>query len=164
MKKFFFFLITVLACQSLVAQHEPDSLLYLRFPTVPPFKLYKVPDSTVFTKDNLQKKKATIVIVFSPDCEHCQEETKQITENIALFKKTQIVMASPIDFDYIKKFYEEYNIAKYPTITMGRDPSYFLGTFYKVRSFPSIFIYNKKGKLVNWFSGSTPIEKILESL
>lgn len=103
-------------------------------------------------------------MVFSPDCEHCQAETKEITENINLFKKVQIVMASPLDFDYIKKFYEEYNIAKYPTITMGRDPSYFLGTFYKIRSFPSIFIYDKKGKLRNWFSGSTPIEKILESL
>jgi thioredoxin-related protein len=164
LKRYLFILIAILACQSLKAQHEPDSLLYLRFPNVPPFKLYTVPDSTVFTKDNLQKKKATIIIVFSPDCEHCQAETKNITANIQLFKKTQIIMASPLDFDYIKKFYDEYNIAKYPVITMGRDPSYFLGTFYKIRSYPAIFIYDKKGKLVNWFNGTTPIEKILESL
>ena len=148
----------------MLAQHNPDSLPYLRFPTVPPFKLTKISDSTYFTKDDLKKKTATIVMVFSPDCEHCQEETKEITANIQLFKKTQIVMASPLEYSYLKKFYDEYKIADYPTITMGRDPSYFLGSFYGVKAFPAIFVYNKKGKLVNWFSGSTPLNKILDSL
>lgn len=146
------------------AQHVPDSLLYLRFPTVPPFKLTKVSDSTYFTKDDLNKKKATIIMVFSPDCEHCQEETREITANIHLFKKAQIVMASPLEHQILRKFYDEYKIADYPAITMGRDPSYFLGTFYKVRAFPAIFIYNKKGKLVNWFTGATALSKIIESL
>lgn len=142
---------------------QDTSLIYLRFPTIPPFKLTKVPDSTVFTKDNLAKKKPTIIMVFSPDCEHCQEMTKQITANIKLFKKAQIVMATPLEFSYVKKFYDEYKIANYPNITMGRDPGYFLGTFYKVRSFPAIFIYNKKGKLVNWFTGEVELKKIVDS-
>jgi thioredoxin-related protein len=142
---------------------QDTSLLYLRFPTIPPFKLTKVPDSTYFSKDDLKKKKPTIVMVFSPDCEHCQEMTKQITANIKLFKKAQIVMATPVGFSYVKKFYEEYKIANYSTITMGRDPTYFLGTFYKVRSFPAIFIYNKKGQLVNWFTGEVELKKIVDS-
>jgi thioredoxin-related protein len=146
-----------------VAQQD-TSLIYLRFPTIPPFKLTKVPDSTMFTKDNLKKKRPTIVMVFSPDCEHCQQMTKEITANIKLFKKAQIVMATPLEFNYVKKFYEEYKIADYPNITMGRDPSYFLGTFYKVRSFPAIFIYNKKGQLVNWFTGEVELKKIADSL
>lgn len=142
---------------------QDTSLFYLRFPTIPPFKLIKVPDSTYFTKDNLKKKKPTIVMVFSPDCEHCQEMTKQITANIKLFKKAQIVMATPVGFSYVKKFYEGYKISNYSTITMGRDPTYFLGTFYKVRSFPTIFIYNKKGQLVNWFTGEVELKKIVDS-
>ena len=100
---------------------------------------------------------------FSPDCEHCQEMTKQITANIKLFKKAQIVMATPVGFSYVKKFYEEYKISNYSAITMGRDPTYFLGTFYKVRSFPAIFIYNKKGQLVNWFTGEVELKKIVDS-
>ncbi len=142
---------------------QDTSLLYLRFPTIPPFKLIKVPDSTYFTKDDLKKKTPTIVMVFSPDCEHCQEMTKQITANIKLFKKAQIVMATPVGFSYVKKFYEEYKISNYSAITMGRDPTYFLGTFYKVRSFPAIFIYNKKGQLVNWFTGEVELKKIVDS-
>ncbi len=142
---------------------QDTSLLYLSFPTIPSFKLIKVPDSTYFTKEDLKKKTPTIVMVFSPDCEHCQEMTKQITANIKLFKKAQIVMATPVGFSYVKKFYEEYKISNYSAITMGRDPTYFLGTFYKVRSFPAIFIYNKKGQLVNWFTGEVELKKIVDS-
>lgn len=140
------------------------SLLYLRFPSVPPFSIIRVPDSTRFTKDDLKNKKATIIMVFSPDCEHCQKETRDLIANIGLFKKVQIVMASPISYPYIKKFYEEYEIALYPNIIMGRDPGYYLGTFYKIRSFPAIFLYNKKGDFVNSFDGSVPVEKIAEAL
>ncbi len=92
------------------------------------------------------------------------EETKELKENINLFKKAQIVMVSPLDFNYLKEFYNENNIAQFPAITIGRDPGYFLGTFYKVRSLPSIFIYNKKGKLVKWFIGSTPVTEIAAAL
>jgi len=164
-KKYFLLAAVILFSQSIFAQEQTDtSLLYKRFPTVPPFKITRVPDSTQFTKDDLKKKWNTIVIVFSPDCEHCQDETRRITANMEQFKKTQIVMASPLDFSYIKKFYDEYHIADYPNIIMGRDPSYFLGTFYKVRAFPAIFIYNKKGNLVESFSGTTPLENIFSAL
>lgn len=143
---------------------EDSTLLYKRFPIIPSFKLINVADSSIFTKDNLKKKKATIIMMFSPDCEHCQAETKELTEKIGLFKKAQIIMASPLDFNYLKEFYNEYKIASYPNITMGRDPIYFFGTFFKVRSFPSIFVYDKKGNLVNSFVGSTPVEEIAASL
>ncbi|MEI9955447.1 MAG: thioredoxin fold domain-containing protein [Ferruginibacter sp.] len=134
---------------------------------VPSFKLINIGDSTFktyFTKDSLKKKTATIIILFSPDCEHCQHETKEITAKINLFKKAQIVMTSPMNELMLKMFYDEYKIANYPNITMGRDPSYFLGTFYKVRSFPAIFVYDKKGNFVDSFNGSVPVEEIAAAL
>ncbi len=149
------------------AQPHLDSTanIFLRHPTVPPFKLVNVVDSSQFTKDDLVKKKATIIMMFSPDCEHCQEMTKKISANIRRFKKAQIIMASPLDLSYLRKFYNDYGLAAHShTITMGRDVPYFLGTFYKVRSFPSFFVYSKKGKLVNWFKGEEDIEAIIKSI
>lgn len=73
-------------------------------------------------------------------------------------------MASPLEFAYIKKFYEEYKIAEHPNIIMGGDPSYFFGTFFRVRSFPAIFVYDKKGNFIQSFDGSVPIERITEVL
>jgi thioredoxin-related protein len=145
-------------------QTQDTSLLYLRFPTVPTFRLINVADSTIFTKQNLKKKTATIIIIFSPTCENCVEETKELKENIALFKKAQIVMVSPLEFTYLKDFYTQNSISNYPAITIGRDPGYFLGTFYKVRSLPSIFVYDKKGNLKKSFIGSTPVAEIAAAL
>ncbi len=73
-------------------------------------------------------------------------------------------MTSPMNELMLKMFYDEYKIANYPNITMGRDPSYFLGTFYKVRSFPAIFVYDKKGNFVDSFNGSVPVEEIAAAL
>ena len=39
------------------AQTIDTTLIFLRFPTVPPFKITNVADSTSFTKENLKKKK-----------------------------------------------------------------------------------------------------------
>jgi thioredoxin-related protein len=161
-KIFLFFLIIVLSKVSF-AQTD-TTLLYLRFPIVPSFKLTNIADSSVFTKNNLKKKKSTVIIIFSPTCENCVEELKELKEKIGLFKKSQIVMVSPLEYNYLRTFYDENKIVDYPTITMGRDPSYFLGTFYKVRSLPSIFVYNKRGNLVKSFIGSTPVEEIAAAL
>jgi thioredoxin-related protein len=162
-RKLLFSLLVIACCQTVCAQVD-TSLIYLRFPTVPPFRIINVADSSVFTKADLVKKKATIIMIFSPDCEHCQHETRELLAHIDLFKKAQIIMASALDYPLIKKFYGDYQIADHPNITMGRDPGYFLGTFFKVRSFPSIFLYDKKGNFVQSFDGSVPVEKIASFL
>lgn len=162
-KKYFLFIL-ILICSVTVFAQTDTSLLYLRFPIVPSFKLTNIADSTYFTKANLNKKKATVIIIFSPTCENCVEEIKELKLKISLFKKAQIIMVSPLEYNYLRTFYDENNIADYPTITIGRDPSYFLGTFYKVRSLPSIFVYNKKGNLTKYFIGSTPVETIAGAL
>ncbi|HMK03915.1 MAG TPA: thioredoxin fold domain-containing protein [Ferruginibacter sp.] len=157
--------IILCACFSKAGFAQTDtSKLYLRFPFVPPFRIITVPDSTVFTKDDLKKKKPTIIFIFSPDCEHCQHATKELTANTALFKKAQIVMSSPVEFSYLKKFYEEYKIADHANIIMGRDPTYYFGTFYHVRGFPRIFVYDKKGDFIKGFEGSVPMETIADVL
>lgn len=163
MKKFVALLL--ISCFYNVSFAQRDSLpVYLRFPTVPPFNIIKLPDSSRFTKEDLVKKKATLIFIFSPDCDHCQNETKSLTANIELFKKAQIVMASPLDYGQIKQFYDDYKIADYPNIIMGRDPSYFLGSFFNIRSFPAMFLYDKKGKLIKAFDGSVPVTIIASYL
>lgn len=147
------------------ASAQVDSLpIYKRFPTVPPFKIITLPDSSVFSKDDLKKNKAVIIMVFSPDCEHCQRATKDLQAHAALFKKVQIIMASPLDYTILKKFYDAYNIAAYPNIKMGRDGSYFFGSFFKITFYPSIFVYDKKGNFVQRFEGDVSFAKIAELL
>ena len=69
-------------------------------------------------------------------------------------------MASPLEHRLLRKFYDEYEIADHPNIIMGRDPSYFFGTYYNIKSFPAIFVYDKKGNFVKAFDGSSPVQQI----
>jgi thioredoxin-related protein len=162
-KKIIFFTLLLIAANNLFAQTD-TSLLYLRFPSIPPFTITTVPDSVKFTKADLHKKKATIVMIFSPDCEHCQHEVNELKAHTNLLKKAQIIMTSPVEYKFIKKFYDEYKLTDYPNIIVGRDATYMLGTFYSIKSFPTLFLYNKKGKFVKAFDGNVPIQKIAEAL
>jgi thioredoxin-related protein len=162
-KRFLFIFLFAGIGQMAFAQAD-TTLLYLRFPTVPPISINKLPDSTKFTKNDLKKNTPTLVFIFSPDCEHCQHETKELIAHIDLFKKIQIVMATPLEFRFVRKFYEEYKISDHPNITIGTDPGYMLGTFFHVRSFPALYLYDKKGNFIRAFDGSVPVETIAEAL
>ncbi len=161
MKKFIVFFIGI--CISVISYGQADSLpIYKRFPDVPPLKLRTVPDSLLFVKTDLPKKKQLLIMVFSPDCDHCQAATRDLLKHIQLFKKVQIIMVSSLDFTHILAFYKEYKIADYPNIIMARDAAYFLSTFYNIKNFPSLFLYDKKGDFVKEFEGSIPFVKIAE--
>lgn len=163
MKNIITFIVSI--CISITIFGQADSLpIYKRFPEVPPLKLHTVPDSLLFTKDDLHKKKQLLIMVFSPDCDHCQVATRDLLNHIKLFSKAQVIMASSLDFNNILSFYNEYKIADYSNIIMARDPAYFLGSFYSIKNFPSLFLYDKKGKFVKEFEGSVSFEKIAEWL
>lgn len=155
----------ILFAISLFAQKVTDSLpAYKSIPTIPPFKLMLVPDSTAFTKYDLKKKKLTVIFIFSPDCDHCLHATEDLLANYKQFKKAQIVMATSLSFPHVQKFYRDFKIAEYPNIKVGLDNTYFLNTFYNVKSYPAIFVYDKKGKFKAAFDSGSKFEKIAQAL
>ena len=157
-------LFITLVSYSQVDQSDTTKPVYLRFPTIPQFTIYKASDSTKFTREDLTKRKATVFIIFSPDCEHCQHETEALIANIDKFKNAQIVMVEYLAHDQMVKFYNDYKIGEYPNIIMGRDAKYFLPLFFKVENLPSIYVYDKKGKFKQAFSGSVSMDKIAAAL
>ena len=167
MKNFFFLFACILFSFSVFSQTS-DTIdnrpVYLRFPTIPQFTVYKAPDSTAFSRETLQKRKPAIFIIFSPDCEHCQQETKSLIKNIQKFKNTQIVMITYLPYEEMIRFYKAYNIANYPQITMARDTKFFFPVFFKVQNLPSIFVYDKKWNFKKALEGSVKMEDILGAL
>ena len=141
-----------------------DSPLYLRFPTIPEFTVYKASDSTTFTRDDLKKNKPTVFIIFSPECEHCQHETDALIKDIKKFKNTQILMITWLPYSEMVEFYKKYKIANYPNIMMARDTKFFFLPYFKVRNLPSIYIYDKSGKFKKTFEGSVAMDEILSFL
>jgi thiol-disulfide isomerase/thioredoxin len=142
---------------------QTDSLPpFKRFPTVPPLKLLLTDSTTWFTKDDVPKKKQVLVMLFSPECDHCKHETEEIIKNMKGFEKIEIVMATSFPFSKMKEFYFNYNLKQYNNIVVGNDVSYLLPVFYNVRNLPFLAFYNKKGELIDTYEGTLPIEKVLE--
>lgn len=163
-RRFFIFVITLFISQLSFSQADTAKPVYLRFPTIPQFTIYKASDSTKFTREDLQKRKSTVFILFSPDCDHCQHETEALTANIDKFKDAQIVMVQYLSHEQMVKFYKDYKIEKYPNIIMGKESKYYLPVFFKVASLPAIYVYDKKGKFKQAFAGSVKIEKVAAAL
>ncbi|MEO9020725.1 MAG: hypothetical protein ABI237_12330 [Ginsengibacter sp.] len=137
---------------------------YSSAPEIPNFTLYKAPDSTTFLKKDLSSHKPTIIMVFSPDCGHCQHETTVLTQNISHFKNAQILMTTWLPYQEMIAFYKRFKIANYPEITMAWDNKFFFVPYYHVQTYPTLIVYNKKGKFVNSFSGNINMESVWKAL
>jgi thioredoxin-related protein len=149
-----FLLMTAAAAQANpVADSIPAHLKNLR---IPDFKLLLTDSSTYFYTENLKPNQTTIVIAFSPECDHCQVQTKEIIAQIDRFKQVQIVMATTLPFEKMKAFYKEYKIGSHKNIIMGRDVLFFFPKYYRNHYLPLIAVYDKKGKLLHYADGGMP--------
>jgi hypothetical protein len=51
-----------------------------------------------------------------------------------------------------------------PNVKLGQDVNYKLGSIYKLRTYPSIFVYDNKGTLAKAFVGNIGIPAILDAV
>jgi thioredoxin-related protein len=158
-----FFLI-IYAGFSQTSTQKNNAPTYISNPVIPEFTVYKAPDSISFTKENLHKKKSTLIMVFSPECGHCQHVTTLLLNDINHFKNTQILMTTWLPYNEMISFYNTYKIADYPQITMAWDKKDFFLPYYHVQSFPMLIAYDKKGKLINTFDGNVKMETIWKAI
>lgn len=173
MKKVFLIIFAVASQYSLFAQQpqanqqvaDPSKVQapYLQNPTLPPFHLLKVDSTSYLTKDDIRKHRRTIIMFFSPDCDHCKHQTDSILANFDQFKDIEIVMATYQPFPEMKDFYTHYRLSERSNIKIGRDEKFFLAPFYRIRNLPYLALYDKKGNLVTTFEGNQKISTILKA-
>ncbi|MCO6498447.1 MAG: thioredoxin family protein [Chitinophagaceae bacterium] len=164
MKKFVLSIFFLVSCSTLFAQVGNDVPIYLRFPTIPAFMVYKAPDSTVFTRENLKRKGPVMFFVFSPECGHCQSATEMMIKNMSALRHTEIVMVTYLPYDEMMAFYKKYQLNRFPNIVVARDASFFFPTFFKLKNFPSYYIYDRKGKFKQFYEGDVDINKLVVAL
>lgn len=164
--KYLYFLCLFCACVvSGIAQEKAVATppVYTQYP-LPQFSILLTDSLTWFTKKDLPQKRKTIIMVFSPDCEHCKHEIELIKKNIRQFSGTQIVMTTTQPFEKMKDFYNHYDLKKFKNITVGRDTRYFFPGFFKVQFLPFMAIYDKNFKLLKTFEGTTKWEELSKYL
>jgi thioredoxin-related protein len=154
----------LLFCFSFVvctAQKDSMEAPFRKFPMIPPFDLLKTDSVTHLTKANINTQHKTLIMFFSPECNHCQHQTEDMLAAIDSLKDIQIIMATYQPFEEMIGFNQKYNIEKYSNIKLGRDTKYFLPPYYRMKSLPYLALYNSKGDLITSFEGNQTITKLL---
>lgn len=135
---------------------------FLRFPTVPPFSIESI-DGKLIAKGDLKKNTPLLIMYFSPGCEHCQTQTRDIKARIKDLQHIQILMASYQSMEDIKAYTASYGLNQFSNILIGRDNQFLLPPFFNIGSLPFLALYDKKGKLISIHEGNLPVSKLLES-
>ncbi|MFD3000152.1 TlpA family protein disulfide reductase [Pontibacter toksunensis] len=128
---------------------------------LPQLPLTRLDGSRVVAKDLKGK---TVLVLFQPDCDHCQREAVEIRENLDAFKGYILYFVSDAALPQLSKFAEEYELAGISNIYFAQTTiNDIIQTLGPVEA-PSVFVYSEEGRLVNSFIGETPIEQIKSSL
>ncbi|MBO9621086.1 MAG: redoxin domain-containing protein [Niabella sp.] len=159
MRYLVFFLIAIASVFPGYSQGLPP---YKQYRTIPAVKLLN-PDSTGYElKARLQKNKPIMIMIFSPECDHCKHETEEMLKNIDKYKDIQIVMATPLPLKEMTEFMKHYQLQKYPNIIVGRDYSYTFPVYYDIKNLPFHAFYNANKQLITAFEGSMSTQAILK--
>ena len=164
MKKLLFCLLLSGGSFILFAQTDTSDNYVNRFITIPAISLNRVPDSSLYTNENIKKNAPFVIMFFSPDCDHCQTETKELLAYKQELKSIQILMVSVAPYSEIKAFYETFQLSSMRNVTLGQDVNFRLGSIYKIRTYPSIFVYDKNGTLAKAFVGNIGVPSILDAV
>jgi thioredoxin-related protein len=152
MKKLFFLVaIGILFVVSGYAQQpEKDTLPYLKYPALPAFNMRLMDSETIFNTYNIPKGKPAMLVLFSPDCQHCQKFFKEFMPAMDSFQNVDFyIITAYSKMSALRSFAEEFHFDKYKNIKMvGRDYEFFCPVFYGLRSVPDLILYDKNKKLV----------------
>lgn len=159
-----FLLALVLLC-SFVGFSQTDTAQaapYLRFPGVPAFQLLLGDSTTFYKKESLPKNKPVLLMLFSPDCSHCQHAAEEMVQHKDELKNIQIVMATLHSISQMNAFAETYGLKALPNVVLGKDVYFILPSFYAIHNLPYMAFYKANGDLIRTVEGALPVDKVLE--
>jgi len=161
MKGILFVLSVVISTISFAQQPERVEPPYKKNPVLPPLEILQ-PDSTTLTRADL-KKQETLIMYFSPDCDHCIKQMNEMNKRMKDLKKLQIIMVTYQPMDLLVDFIKTYKLQKYSNIKAGRDAKFLLPGFYQIKSLPYFALYDKEGKLITVFESNTKVDTLIKA-
>ena len=161
MKYIFASLLSFLLISQLEAQVNGDpGAPYLKNNKIPPFSITSVNGKEI-TNKQMPAYPFTCIIIFSPDCPHCEKEAGDINKYADKFKNVLFIWDSYRDMESIKKFAAKYNLVGKPNVIIGRDPNFTLPTFYRPRMTPFMALY-KKGVLLKVYEEGADVFELIK--
>tara|TARA_R110000868_G_scaffold156380_1_gene383221 strand:+ start:6297 stop:6842 length:546 start_codon:yes stop_codon:yes gene_type:complete len=118
-------------------------------------------DSKPFSKYDLTKNKATIIVYFDPDCGLCEKSGKVFSTFKSIHKNANVLFVSHNTKEKILEYQDRFNLNAISNIRFlqcNEDEFYNL---FKEFNTPTYFIYNRKQELVKIINDDVPVETVL---
>jgi thiol-disulfide isomerase/thioredoxin len=128
---------------------------------LPPFVLQKTAGGT-FTNTNLKPGKPVMMMIFSPQCEHCAYVIDSLKQTAAMFKNTQFVLvAEDRNKQFMKDFIKKADIGTHPLFkNTGTEKGNLIYYIYNYQVLPQVNFYNSNYKLEKSFTGTAPFDSL----
>jgi hypothetical protein len=126
-----------------------------------PFIPITLTDGTVVNVKDFTGK--NILILFQPDCDHCQHEAEAIEKELSAFEEYKLYFVSAAPMPEIEKFAVTYKLKGKENVVFGNTAAEnVLNNFGPIPA-PSIYIYNDQ-TMKKSFEGQTDVNLIIQAL
>jgi len=155
----FLFIVSLSACNFKSEKNYIETISNL-----PSFNLLLLDSATKINTAQIRGGNPIILMWFSPDCEHCYQQTKKIVENINSLENAQIYLFSHMPLDELRVFFFAFHLDKYKNITVAKDYEYAFYKFYKPTGFPYTAIYSSQKKLIKLYKEEIEINQLVKAI
>ncbi|MCS7189686.1 MAG: redoxin domain-containing protein, partial [Bacteroidia bacterium] len=131
--------------------------------TFPRFLFYTLQNKPFTDKDLVMPERGRIVIFFDPYCDHCQKQANFFREQASALKGIQTIWVSTETVEAIQKFQETY-LNDLPNTYVLRDKDFKFDSFFGYSVPPTIYVYDKAGKLKAVYKEEVSVAALLRHL
>lgn len=101
------------------------------------------------------------IMIFSPECDHCNRMAGMLTDNAASFRKSKLLLLTTnVMADLIPEFAAHHQLRLYPHTYIGFDSSQFAKHIFLYRPLPQINIYSPQRTLIKTYTGEVPFDSL----
>lgn len=117
------------------------------------------------TPVNLRTLKGKIILIlYQPDCDHCQRESTALREHIEALQSYEVYFITASTVQESEAFAKEYKFNDQINVHFALTPVEKIVNTFGPISAPSLYVYSEDHALVKHFNGETPVDDILKVL
>lgn len=129
--------------------------------TIPQFTFETINHQS-FGRQNIKDTLGNVdIMLFSPDCEHCQYMAQSMVQHKEQIKNIQFIMVTPFgDSASVAQFAQTYGLNALPNVQLLLDTKVAFPKIFGSSLVPSFYVY-KNNRLVKGIKGETRMENLL---
>ena len=146
------------------SEKKRDSLPCEKFPKLPAFNLLAMDSSTIFNTYNIPEGKPTVLMFYSPDCDHCQHLAEQIMQHMDSLKSAEFYLLTPMTIAATKEIDAKYHVTDFKNMHLYKDYEFFFPHFFGANYVPYLAVYDKHKMLVKLYEGGANMSVLIKAV